>query len=1159
MLVIFAFFSSTAFAQNDVGSIAGFVTDPSGAVVTNAQVTVTNQATTETRSVSTDAKGYYTFPNLVPAVYSLSFKAPGFKEFNSRDNTLASNSAIEVDGKMTIGAQAQTVEVTNTAAILQTQSAALQSEIVGEQIQKQELNGRNPIYMTQFLPGVASAGGTIADFNFVADSGDTFYINGARRTDTAYTLDGASAVRTRGNGAILAGAGVDAVQEMQVLESNYSPEYGGASGAQVRIVTKSGSKNFHGTMYEYVRNSAFNANSWSRNLNPATQFASPFVYNNFGFAVGGPIWLPKIGAMDRWKDKLFFFISEDWIRYRMASTSTITEPTARMRTGDFSELLGANPYYPAGTKIYEPGTCPVAGAPTCVAFPGNIIPVSSQSHNGMALINAYPATTPGFQQGSQNWAGSAPAPQNQRKGQINGDFLITPNNHLMFRRSDAAHTIITPYAATAGLLVENQNRPNETDGLGWTWTITPTMINEAHFSVSIDDVYNYLTANDPGLDRQGFGVNFPYIIPGGKSELNRLPNTSLPTFTGFSLPPYPSESTGIIYIGSNSITKVWRSHTFKGGFLFDYSGENDDDQINGGGTQNGAFTFTDGRTGLGATSGVGLANEALGLADSYTEIGPKAYTVWRGKFFEYFAQDNWQATPKLNLEYGLRVTMVRPPYAQWANATYFDPASYTASGAPSVNPASGLVMLGTGNPYDGVVIPGFSKFPSAATLGNRVPAANPTDNACAGQPCTGLFAPSLRKGYVSPTTQVQPRFGLSYLIFPTTVFRVGAGRFVENMGIIDNIFPGGQSPFQPTETVNNVPVDNPGVAVTPSVAAPLTLTSMNKNLQPPTRWNWNATVQQQLPWHSSMQVAYVGARNIHDWVAIDINQAPVGSLVNNKGDNINYLRPYKGFSSIQQEQSTRNGFYSALQLAFTRQFGTGSLFRASYTFGKGLDNGSMYSDLPPDSYNTRNLWGPSQFDTRSLLFFNYLYAVPFFTGQRTVEGKVLGGWEISGSTQFTTGIPNSVGVSNDYAGVGEVGSFYHGLSGQFWLQNGNVSMGKKFAGPTGTASSPKWFNITNGSGAPIWTAPPSGTFNLQNGVRDNIYGPGVQMWNVSLIKSVPVYKENAFEFRAEAYNVFNHTVLSAPNFTPTSPQFGEVTAKGGGTPRNLQLGLRYRF
>ena len=1171
VLFIAVFFTTIACAQNDVGSIVGFVTDASGAVVTNAQVTVTNQGTRETHTQMTDAKGHYTFPNLVPSIYTVKVVATGFKEFDSSSNTLPSNSTIDVDAKLIVGQQSQTVQVTDTAAILQTQSAAVQSEITGTQIQLQELNGRNPIYMTQFLPGVASAGGTISGFNFVADSGDTFYINGARRTNTTYTLDGSPAVRTRGNGAILAGASVDAVQEMQVLAADYSAEYGGASGAQVRIVTKSGTTNFHGTAYEYIRNAVLNANSWSRNLNPATRFASPFTYNNFGFAVGGPIWAPNVPILHSLRDKFFFFVTEDWIRYRMTATSNATEPTTRMRTGDFSELLVTNPYYPAGTRIYEPSTCPILGAPTCVAFPGNIIPPGAipgaspgLSPNGVAIMNAYPATTPNFQEGSLNWAGSAPAPQNQRKGQINGDLLVTPNNHIMFRRSDAAHTIITPFVATATLITENQIRPNETDALGWTWTINPTMINEAHFSVSIDDVYNYLTANDPGLDRGSLGItpvspngiDFPYIIAVPKVAPNKIPSTSLPTFTGLNPPPYPSTSAGIIYIGSDSLTKVLGNHTLKGGFLFNYSGENDEDQISG--NQNGSFTFSNTRTGLGGTTGVGLANQALGLADSYTEVGAEAYTVWRGKFFEFFAQDNWQVNSKLNLDYGIRASIMRPPYAQWANADYFDPPSYNPANAVTVSPTTGLVTLGSGNAYNGVVIPGWSSFPSAATYKDRVPAANPDNKACAGEPCTGLFAPKLRKGYVSPTVQFQPRFGLAYQIFPKTVVRFGVGRFVENMGIVDNIFPGGNSPFQGTKTVNNVPVDNPGTGVTTAVEPALALTTMAKNLVPPTRWNWNIAIQQRLPWRSSGQIAYVGARGLHDWRVVDINQAPVGALVNNPGDNINYLRPYKGFSSIQQEQSTSNGLYNSLQLSWTRQFGVGSMFTAAYTWSKSMDDGSMYPDLVPDSYNTSNLWGPSQYDNRHMLFITYLYDVPFFTGQHTVEGKLLGGWQISGSMQFTTGIPNSVGLANDYAGVGELGSFYHGLSGQFWVQKGKINTPKKFAGPSGGVGSPKWFNTTNGAGNPIWTAPATGTFNLQKAIRDNVYAPGVQQWNMALIKSFPIYKTNAVEFRAEAYNAVNHPILNAPSYNPTSPQFGEVTGKGG-TPRTLQLGLRYRF
>src|SRR3984885_12944927 len=315
-ILISIFFSVPAMAQNDVGSIVGFVSDSSGAAVPNAKVTVKNEGTGESRTVSTDASGHYAIPNLSPTVYTMTAEATGFQRFESTHNVLASNSTISIDAVLSLGAATQTVEVTATAALLQTQSAAVQSEINGEQIQKMELNGRNPIYMTQFLPGVSSTA-TLGDFNFAFNSGDSFNINGARTQDTLYTTDGAPAVRTRDDGEIIAGVSVDAVQEMQVLTADYSAEYGGASGAQVRIVTKSGTKDFHGTAYEYLRNSAMNANTWTRNLSPSTRFATPFVYNNFGFAVGGPVWAPKVPILDRLRNRFFFFVAEDWIRYRI--------------------------------------------------------------------------------------------------------------------------------------------------------------------------------------------------------------------------------------------------------------------------------------------------------------------------------------------------------------------------------------------------------------------------------------------------------------------------------------------------------------------------------------------------------------------------------------------------------------------------------------------------------------------------------------------------------------------------------------------------------------------------------------------------------------------------------------------------------------------------
>ena len=1155
----------TAFAQSDVGSIVGFVTDQTGAVVPNAKITVANEGTGETRVVTSDAEGHYTVPNLPPAIYTIKAEAPGFEKFASTGNRLASNNTVEINAHLAVGSAAQTVTVNDTEVILQTQSAAIQSEITGTQVQTQELNGRNPIYMAQLLPGVISSA-TMGDFNFAFNSGDTFEINGARVNDSRYLIDGVMATRTRADGQIIAGANVDAVQEMQVLTGDYSAEYGSASGAQVRIITKSGTRNFHGTLYEYLRNSAMNANTWTLNL--AGQPRVPFVYNNFGFSVGGPAWIPGVKAMNFLRDRFFFFVNEDWVRYRFDSTQTMTVPTALMRQGNFSEMLSpTEPWYKGSVQLYDPTTCPKVGASTCVPIPNNDLSTykggSLLSANGIGILNSYPLPTPGFQSGTLNYSGALPDPENQRKGQLNADLLLTQNHHLDFRRSDDSYYQLSPFNQSNPQVPIVYNRPNQTMSLGWVWTISPTMINEARMGVSVDDVYISAAPAGAGYDRGAFGINFPYILPGAKASENKIPTASVPTFSSIAGGPYPSHSSGIIYTWMDSFTKVLANHSLKGGLFITYSGENDNDQINvstvpgGASNQNGTFIFTDNHANFGSTTGVGLANVATGLADSYTEIGPKAFTKWRGWDIEYFAQDNWQITPKLHFDYGVRITTALPPLAEWGNADFFDPGSYSTANAPQVSPSTGNVTLGTGNPYDGVVIPGLSSFPSSATQDNRVPAANPANNACAGQPCTGLFAPNLPRRYVNNTTQLQPRLGFAYQVIHSTVVRAGVGRFVTNKGLVDNVFPGGNSPFQPTVTVSNVSVDNPGAELTTGTEPSIQMTTLNKNLVPPSRWNWNLTVQEEIaPLHSVVQVGYVGAKGLHNWNVVDINQVPAGTVQANPTTNLQYLRPYKGFASIQQEQSGVNSTYHALQASWNSRFRSGSTIGVSYTWSKAMDGGSNYRDIVPDSFYFANLWGPSEYDVRNAFVANGLYVLPFFKEKRNLAGQALGGWQFSGNIQAQSGMPCGIGTNTDYAGVGETGSFGCGSEGQFWVKNANVGTPHSFGGPHATNG--QWFSTTSG-GSPIFTAPPAGTFNTQRGIRDDIYQPGLQNWNVAMIKSFPFTEHTGFEFRAEAYNFVNHPNLAAPNLTPTSSQFGYVTAKTTSNPRTLQVGARIHF
>jgi hypothetical protein len=219
-----------------------------------------------------------------------------------------------------------------------------------------------------------------------------------------------------------------------------------------------------------------------------------------------------------------------------------------------------------------------------------------------------------------------------------------------------------------------------------------------------------------------------------------------------------------------------------------------------------------------------------------------------------------------------------------------------------------------------------------------------------------------------------------------------------------------------------------------------------------------------------------------------------------------------------------------------------------------MDGGSNYRDIVPDTYNTSNLWGPSEYDTRHILIFNYLYDLPFFKDHNKLTGKLLGGWEIAGAAQFQTGSPCGIATNNDFAGVGEFGSFGcgGGSQGQYWILSGPVTVNTgAFAGPVRTSSSPTYFTASA-------TQPAPGTFNLQPGVRDSVYAPGIQDWNLSLFKKFAINERSGFQFRAEAYDFPNHANLSGPNYNPTSSQFGMITSKTG-LARQLQLSLRFYF
>ncbi len=1152
--ILLCFSLTLVFAQSDLGQISGFVKDPSGATVPNAKVTVLNQSGVS-RQATTNESGHYTITNIPPGFYTVTAEAPGFERYQSTNNKLDPASSLAVDCIMTIGADTQTVEVSAAAVQLQTESASVQQLVTRQQIDSLEINGRNPIFMANLVPG--TRGGSLANLSFNFSQGPS-NINGARTPESLITYDGAPAVRTRSNGTSIGAADVDSTQEIQILTADYPAEYGRASGGEIRVISKSGTQTFHGAAYDYVRNTIFNANTWQRNHSPATAFiTAPIHYNQFGYNIGGPVFIPNHFNTD--KTKLFFYWGQEWVRYVFTDSSTLTVPTALMRQGNFSELLNpSNIFYGKAVQLIDPKT----GLP----FPGNIIPTSSAtgssaSPNGLGILNAYPMPNLTTPIGNKNWFFNAKHPQNQRKDTIAVDYNLTGTQQLRFRRVNFAFWEYQPLDGGTNETPKYFNRPNQTNSINYVWTISPTKVNELLVTGSLDDVYIPVDQAH-FLNRTTVGLNYPYIFTDTKLIPTRIPTVNMSAFSGLSGGPYPSHSSGPIFDVSDSFSWVKGNHNFKVGGLFEHSGENDNDEINVAAcntctnNQNGQFLFSDNggkfiRPGyLSATSNAAAANAALGLFDSYSEIGHRAYTVFRSNMYEAFVQDSWKASQRLTLNGGLRYSVIVPYHALWGNMIVFDPSFYNPANAVTVDPKSGLIV---GSPsiaqlYNGMVIPG-SGFPSSAK--SHVPEANTTLY-------NGLFHNVPDHYSDIQWNDIQPRLGLAYKLTDKTVIRAGAGRFYTRLGVSDSIFLGGNPPFQPNASVSFGNVDNPGGVGTNNV--PLVVTTQSKNFRNPEAWNWNVTVERELPWKSTVTAAYVGRRGLHLQREADINQPTLATRAANPGVNINAIRPYQGYGSIRETDNVASSRYNSLQLSWNRRITNGLLFGVAYTLSKSMDDGSNQRDVVPDTYDTRMLWGPSEFDARHVLAINYLYPLPFFRTQSGFLGKALGGWQFSGIIQFQTGTPCGVAGTSDYAGVGLDSNFGCGKNGQYWVVNGDPKVLGKFAN-LGAKDPNQWFAVKNPDGTSIFTAPASGTFNTQR-VRNLIYQPGFQNWNMGLFKSIAVTERFRFQFRAEAFNVWNHPNLGGSSgggvdFDPNSSTFGKVTTKG--SERNLQLSLRAEF
>lgn len=1162
------------------GQISGYVHDATGAAVSGATVIVTDTGTKQQRTAITNEDGYYVVANISPSVYEVSVEQSGFKKFTQTNVKLDAASKQSVDINLEVGNVSEAITIEASGVQIQTSTATVGRTIEERQITELGLNGRNPVRLGALKAGVL--GGSPGSFTFTPTDGG-FNVNGSRSDQNSILLDGVQQVRTRSAGATTGVPDVDSLQEVQILTSNFAPEFGRAAGSQMLFVTKSGTRDFHGSVYEFFRNDKLDANTWNRNRTPVTAQTtvakSPPItrFNQPGYSLGGPIWIPN--HFNTNKEKLFFFWADEWVRFRSGNTPTATVPSAALRSGDVREL-GAGTDGVFGTAddpVKDPTTGkgfvdPVRGA--------GFIPASRLSPIGKAIVNAYPLPNciGCFGTATTNYIAAGTDATDTRNRTLRVDFY-QGMHHLSFRGSLYDWKIRNAYRGSFDFGPDNNDRPNRSSGITLTSTLKPTLINEFTFGASADIVKLRVRGRP---SRSAVGITYPYIFPGTKELDDKVPTINISNFTSIDPGPYPASSSGPIYTWADNMTWVRNTHTFKGGVNIEYSGQNDFDQVNiqsvPGATnnQNGSFSFTADRPG---GTGVAVTDALLGLFRTYSEIGQKAYTPWRATAVEWYLQDTWKVSQKLTAEYGVRYNYWPPWHSLWGNIATFDPQFYQ-SGLISINPANGAVVIAPGANYtlarfNGISLPG-SGFPDEAK--GRVAVLN---NSLID---TSKLFRGIPDGMAQTHKNVfEPRLGLAYAHDDKTTIRAGFAVFHSRLLLNDSGLFGGNAPLQFQTGVENGVADAPGGTITSfadSLRFPFNLTALDPILKIPTVYNWSLTVQRELPGKFLLEVGYVGKHSLYLQRERNINSLQPGQNFTRDANGkitgtvpfSNALRPYLGHAQIRLAETSGNAIYHSFQTQLSRRFRNGFGFDLAYTFSKSIDNSSGKRDVLPNAFNDKNMRGPSSFDRTHAFVANFVYELPFGRGKRFLnQGGVLnvlaGGWQVTGITFVRTGNPFSIGIPVDALGVGA------GSGNDNTIQIAALRCPVKVVGAS--------LNGQYFSDPTCFTLPTPGTEG--NSGRNSFRNPLNQSHDLALFKNFQITEKIKLQFRAEMFNFLNHANFNGPNtnindsnaietsFTsanygqfkanangPVTRGFGLVTSKTDDR-RTMQLGLKLTF
>ena len=1129
--VLLGFCAVQAFAQE--ATIVGTVTDPSGASVANAAIKIANTDTGQVRQVPTNSEGQFVAPGLQIGHYTVRAEAAGFKAAEEKGLVLAQGDRARVDLKLEIGNAQQSVTVEATAVAVQAESGEISDVITGSQVSQIAANGRS-IYSLAAL--TAGASSNMPDYQQATSVGanSSISFNGLRDSHNLYMVDGGEDLDRGGAGTISVMPSIDAISEFRQLTSNYSAEYGLSSAGTMTLVFKSGDKDFHAGAWEFMRNEDLDANSFFRNLNGQAKGLNRL--NNFGFNVGGPVFIPNV--YNKQRNKTFFFYNMEWRRQLQGGSLNTTVPL----TSEYGGVIPTT-FNGKATVIHTPYACQVSsavaqkfqaaglalsgctgGSPDAtkaVNFPNNTIPTSLLDPNAQILLKAgiFPAPTSGTQ-----FSGGNNAPTNVREEIVRIDHHFTDKFWLF------GHWVDDSVAQTYGTSMwSGDNVPSAANTFGnpsysgvihSTYAISPTLLNELAFNYN----GNRINILPLGVVAQPTGFNVPRLFA-GTNALNRIPAISLggATGTNYTLNWMPWTNKADDYQVRDDFSWTKGAHQLKFGASWALYKK----------VQT-YFADTQGQFGFnGNYSGNDFADFLLGMANSYSEDGYQGMGHWDNKSYALYVQDNWKVSSRLTLNLGLRWDGIPHTYEESAQSANFYPNLYKT--------ANQAIILSNGSISPATPGLGTSPLPALAGYSFYLNGVG-----IAGQ--NGIPSGLVNSAW----DNFGPRIGFAYDLTGkgNTVIRGGFGVMFERIQGNDMYNGATNPPYGATVSFNNVSFSNPKLSLLTgqTLVAPITvnsITGLNQtDYKAPTSNQYSIGVQQALGKDSVLSVAYVGNQNRHQQAYTEIN-LPATSLLPaliNGTINYNSVVPYLGFNSIKMSGNDMNSHYNGLQINFHSRMGQNLSLQAVYTYSKAMDpdNSSDAGDMNAVSnpYNRNYDLGPSPLDRRNVALVNFIYKLPILRGPNTnsVLKATLGGWEVSGIVMMESGLPIDITLGGPQSSNGvDNGTNRPNVSG-------NVSYPQTLA---------QWFN----PGA--FSSPTIGSWGSL--VRDSVYGPGRDNWNVSLFKSFTFSEERGsrVELRLETFNLFNHTQFKDVSSSFSSSNFGSVTSTYD--PRTIQLGAKLYF